>query len=227
MSQQSMFKNLFAKSPIEPIKNHIDTVAKCSGLLLPFFEHCVAGDWVAADAVRKKISSLEKDADELKRQIRLVLPKGLFMPMDRGELLRLVNRQDKIANLAKDISGRMYGRQLKIPAKFSDQFLVYTVRCLDAVKQSQTVVHQLEELLELGFRGKEVDIMTDMIIVLESIEDDTDNLQIKLRCELLALENTLDPINVIFLYQIIEWVGALADHAEILGTHLELMLIRS
>ncbi len=227
MPPQSMFKNLFAKSPIEPIKNHMDTVTKCSELLIPFFQKCSQGHWVEADKIRKQISSLERDADSLKREIRLVLPKGLFMPMDRGELLQLVNRQDKIANTVKDISGRMYGRQLQIPLQFSDKFLLYTEQCINAVRQSQKVVHGLEELLELGFRGKEVDIITEMIMELEDIEDDTDSLQIKLRRQLLALESSLNPIDVIFLYQILEWVGSLADHAEILGTHLELMLIRS
>ena len=227
MPSNSMFKNLFAKSPIKPIQKHIDKVAECSELLIPFFNECAAANWVKADTIRKNIASLEGEADELKRELRLTLPKGLFMPMDRSDLIELVNRQDKIANTVKDIAGRMYGRQLQIPAQFSTNFLDYTQRSIDAVKQAQKAIHELDELLELGFRGREVDIITDMIVVLEAIEDDTDRLQIRLRRHLLALEKDLNPVDVMFLYQIIEWVGALADHAEVIGTHLELMLIRS
>lgn len=227
MSPTSIFTNMFAKSPIKPIQNHIDAVTECSELLIPFFEECANNNWDQANEIRKNISSLERKADVLKREIRLVLPRGLFMPMDRTELLKLVNRQDKIANNVKDISGRVYGRHLKIPIQFSDDFLIYVARCIDAVKQAQKMIHEFDELLELGFRGKEVDIITQMILELELIEDDTDSLQIKLRQELFSLENKISPVDVIFLYQIIEAIGSLADHAEVLGTHIELMLIRS
>lgn len=227
MPANSMFKNLFAKSPITPIQKHIDKVAECSELLIPFLNECAAGNWVKADTIRKKISTFEREADELKRELRLTLPKGLFMPMDRTDLIELVKRQDQIANTVKDIAGRMYGRQLQIPDKFSDNFLTYAQRSVDAVKQAQKAINELDELLELGFRGREVDIITEMIVVLEAIEDDTDRLQIRLRRHLLALEKDLNPVDVMFLYQIIEWVGSLADHAEVVGAHLELMLIRS
>ncbi len=40
------------------------------------------------------------------------------------------------------------------------------------------------------------------------------------------LEKTLNPIDVMFLYQIIEWVGDLADIAERVGARLEIMLAR-
>ena len=37
------------------------------------------------------------------------------MPVERTDLLELLTQQDKIANKAKDISGRVIGRQLLIP----------------------------------------------------------------------------------------------------------------
>ncbi|MFT6985233.1 MAG: putative phosphate transport protein (TIGR00153 family), partial [Psychromonas sp.] len=92
---------VFAKSPIHPIQMHMDKVALCCDLLVPFFEASSKQNWIEAEAVRKEISKLEKEADELKRELRLTLPKGLFMPISRGDFIVLVNRQDKIANTAK------------------------------------------------------------------------------------------------------------------------------
>lgn len=54
--------------------------------------------------IRAQISHLEKEADVLKREIRLKLPRGLFMPVDRSDMLELLTQQDKLANLAKDIA---------------------------------------------------------------------------------------------------------------------------
>lgn len=226
MPVNSIF-GVFAKSPIKPIQLHIDKVALCSDLLIPFFEASSSNDWVKADEIRKQISQYEQDADELKRELRLTLPKGLFMPIARTDLLELVNRQDKIANASKDIAGRTFGRQLQIPDDISADFMAYVQRSLDAVQQAKNAIHELDELLETGFKGREVDIVTKMIETLEKIEDDTDSLQIKLRRNLLAIEDNYKPVDVMFLYQILEWVGSLADHSELIGTQLELILARS
>ena len=226
MPVNSIF-GVFAKSPIKPIQLHMDKVAVCSELLLPFFEASSKNDWVEAEKVRKQISQYEKQADELKRELRLTLPKGLFMPIDRADLLELVNRQDKIANTAKDIAGRIFGRQLQIPSEIFVDFMAYVQRSLDAIQQAKNAINGLDELLEAGFKGREVDIVTKMIEVLETIEDDTDSLQIKLRRNLLAIEDNYKPVDVMFLYKILEWVGSLADHSELIGTQLELILARS
>jgi hypothetical protein len=65
-----------------------------------------------------------------------------------------------------------------------------------------------------------------MISQLDAIEDDTDSLQISLRKNLLAIEKDLNPVDVMFLYQIIDWVGDLADLAERVGARLEILLAR-
>jgi len=226
MPVNSIF-GVFAISPIKPIQLHMDKVAVCSELLLPFFEASSNNDWVKAEQVRQQISQFEQDADELKRELRLTLPKGLFMPIDRADLIELVNRQDKIANTAKDIAGRVYGRQLQIPSEIFVDFMAYIQRSLDAIQQAKNAINELDELLETGFKGREVDIVTKMIEVLETIEDDTDSLQIKLRRNLLAIEDNYKPVDVMFLYKILEWVGSLADHSELIGTQLELILVRS
>ena len=49
-------------------------------------------------------------------------------------------------------------------------------------------------------------------------------MQVAVRRELLDLESQLNPVDVMFLYSIIEWVGELADISERVGSRLELML---
>lgn len=85
----------------------------------------------------------------------------------------------------------------------------------------------MDELLETGFRGREADLVEQMVMELDHIEDDTDHQQILLRQTLLSLEHQLNPVDIMFLYQIIEWVGGLADKALRVGSRLELMLARS
>ncbi|MFT6986323.1 MAG: putative phosphate transport protein (TIGR00153 family), partial [Psychromonas sp.] len=127
---------------------------------------------------------------------------------------------------AKDISGRVLGRKLELPSEIKTDFMTYLQRSLDAIKQAQTAINELDELLETGFRGREVDVVTKMIAELARIEDDTDTLQIRLRRKLLEVEQHHNPVDIMFLYQIVEWVGQLADHSELIGTQLELILVR-
>jgi hypothetical protein len=218
---------LFAKSPIKPLQRHVMCVNECCSHLIGFFEACHQGDWAKAEEIRATISQLERDADVLKREIRLKLPSGLFMPVSRTDLLSLLTQQDKLANLAKDIAGRVIGRQLAVPEPIHDKFIAYVKRCLDASDQAQKVISELDELLETGFRGREVTLVAEMIHQLDEIEDDTDAMQIELRQMLMAIESEYNPIDVIFLYKILEWVGGIADQAQRVGSRLEMMLARS
>jgi hypothetical protein len=217
---------VFAKSPIKPLEKHIRMVTKCCNQLTPFFIACFENDWEEASIVRKKISKYEQDADALKRKLRLELPGGLFMPVDRTDVLELLTQQDKIANKSKDIAGRILGRQLQIPETLQANFTTYLQRCIDATEKAADAINELDDLLETGFRGREVQLVENMIDQLDEIENDTDTMQIALRRDLLAIEKDLNPVDVIFIYQIIEWVGDLADLAERVGARLEIMLAR-
>jgi predicted phosphate transport protein (TIGR00153 family) len=217
---------VFAKSPIKPLEQHIKLVVKCSNLLIPFFSACSENNWGEAAKIRRRLSKVEKDADNLKRQLRLELPGGLFMPVDRADLLELLSKQDKIANKAKDIAGRILGRKLEIPETLQEQFNLYLARCIEATEKAAEAINELDDLLETGFRGREVELVEKMINQLDEIENDTDLMQVALRKDLLAIEKDLNPIDVIFLYQIFDWVGDLADLAERVGARLEILLAR-
>ncbi|WP_424405701.1 TIGR00153 family protein [Pasteurella sp. PK-2025] len=218
---------LFAHSPLKPLQKHSQKVTECCNLLIPFFEYTFKGEWEKAEELRAKISECERQADSLKREIRLKLPRGLFMPIDRTDLLELVTQQDKLANFAKDIAGRMIGRQFAIPEDMQTDFEQYLKRNLDATIQAHKVIDEMDQLLETGFKGRELDLVNRMINELDTIEDDTDQMQIKLRKMLLNIESRFNPVDVMFLYKTLEWVGVLADQAQRVGSRIELMLARS
>ncbi|MGH8193637.1 MAG: TIGR00153 family protein [Woeseiaceae bacterium] len=216
--------NIFGSSPVMPLEKHVDIAYRCTRELIEFFQAAIADDWDKARAVRAEIESLEHEADDLKKEIRLHLPKSLFMPVPREDLLELLLVQDKMANRAKDVSGLVLGRKMQIPPAIADKFLEFVQRCVDAAKQARKSVRELDELFTTGFRGAEVSLVSSMIEELDQIETDTDGLQAELRAELFAVEKTLDPIHVVFLYRVIELTGEIADMAERVGRRLELLL---
>ncbi len=223
MLPQSGILGMFARSPIRPIQQHMQKALACAELLLPFIDATVAQDWDKAVEIRRQITALEREADSLKMDFRLHLPKGLFLPVPRGDLLQLISQQDLIANIAKDISGIMLGRKMQIPKPLAEQFIEYLQRSIDAAMQANKAINELDELLESGFRGKEVTLVENMVQELNKIEYDTDKIQIKIREQLFNIEKELQPIDVMFLYKIIEWVGLLADTAQNVGNRLQVL----
>ncbi|AQZ94628.1 TIGR00153 family protein [Halopseudomonas phragmitis] len=220
------FIKLFGRSPIGPMQQHIAKAHECAAQLVPFIEAVFADDWQAAEQVQQRIVQLEHEADKLKKDVRIHLPKSLFLPVPRSDLLELLSVQDKVANRAKDIAGLMLGRNMTIPATLQPAFLVFVQRSVDAAAQALKAMNELDELLETGFAGREVTLVEKLVIELEDIERDTDRMQVKLRAELFKLEKDMPPVDVMFLYQIIEWIGDVADRAERVGNRLELLMAR-
>ncbi|MDX2464203.1 MAG: TIGR00153 family protein [Porticoccus sp.] len=218
--------NLFGKSPISPLQTHMSLVIACAEKLQDFLDAAIANDWEKAEEVFSVISQEEDKADEMKRELRLQLPKSLFMPLDRGDLLDLLSIQDRIANRTKDIAGLMLGRKMSVPAPLHQQMISFVSSSIDAGRQALKAIDELDELLEVGFSGKEVDFVEKMIGELDHLEDKTDRLEQEIRHKLFELEQDLPPIDAIFLYQIIDMIGELADLAEGVGGRLQLLLAR-
>jgi predicted phosphate transport protein (TIGR00153 family) len=180
----NVLANIFGKSPVQPLEKHVNIAYRCTRELIKFFAAVVAEDWDTATISRDKISALEHEADNLKKKIRLHLPKSLFMPVPREDLLELLLVQDKMANRTKDVSGLVFGRKMKIPDQIAKEFLKFVKRNVDAAKQARKSVRELDELFTTGFRGAEVSLVESLIEELDQIETDTDNQQAELRSAL-------------------------------------------
>ena len=58
------------------------------------------------------------------------------------------------------------------------------------------------------------------------LEDETDDLGMSLTRSLFAQEDSMNPVSVMFWYQLIQWIGDLADFAEKVGDRLRLLIAR-
>jgi hypothetical protein len=218
--------NLFGTSPVRPLQKHMAKVVECVSQLEPLFDAVLADDRAAVNEVQERIVALEHDADDLKHDLRLHLPRSLFLPVERRDLLEVLTMQDNIANRAKDIAGLIRGRRMSIPTDVGPRFKDFVKRGIDACLQAQKAVNELDELVETGFRGAEVALVQDLINELDRIETDTDTIQVEVRAKVFAIERDLPPIDAMFLYRVIDWTGDIGDRAQRVGSRLQLMLAR-
>lgn len=218
--------DMFGPSPIKPIERHMHKTYTCVRQLLPLFTAVLELDWQKAAGIRDNIIKFEKEADIIKRDLRLNLPTGLFLPVSRTDLLELLRVQDKIANKAQDIAGLIVSRKMVIPAELADALIPFVQCCLAATKQACKAINELDELLETGFRGNEVNIVVDMIMQLDQIEHSSDEKLADMRERIFLLEDKLPAIEIIFLYKLMQWIGDLADYAQTVGSRLQVLIAR-
>lgn len=223
-SKTSPLSRLFGRSPFGALTEHIREVDRGTGLLVDYLNASRDGDWSAAEQVHERIAECEHNADELKDKVRLNLPSTLFLPISRSDLLVLIDVQDKIINKVKDISGLMTGRRMQFPESLDQPIRDYLQISIEAVHQACKVLEEIDELLDSGFGRNVSEMIADMVVELGQLEKRADNAQVSIRNKLLQLEAELPPLEVIFLYRIIHWIGRLSDRAEAVGSRLQIMM---
>ena len=217
---------LFGHSPFKPLQEHMRVVVQCADEVPKLIEALCQGDGDTVRSTRDEIFKLENAADDIKNELRAHLPKRMFMPVDRRDLLEILGMQDTIADTAQDIAGMLVVRQMEILESMHVPLLVLTRRCVDACHQMGRIMEQLDELLETGFRGPESERVLDMIDELNKIETDTDQKGADVLRIIFDHEDELGPVSVIIWLRLVHWIGDLADYAEKAGNRHRLLLAR-
>ncbi|MBH04667.1 MAG: TIGR00153 family protein [Xanthomonadales bacterium] len=223
-STGSALSRVFAKSPFAALSHHIEAVNDGAGLLADFLGAAQAGDWKRAARLHETIVAAEHRADDLKDEIRLHLPRRLFLPVSRADLLELIEAQDKIVNKVKDISGLMLGRRMQFPADIETAIREYSDTAIAAVAESRHLLAEFDALLGTGFTRDGEDVISASAERLSQLEKQADRQAIHIRRTLLAIENDYAPLDVMFIYRVIDWIGTLADRADRVGTRLQILV---
>ncbi len=226
MPRSPMFPRLFGRSPIAKLQTHMEKAAECASELKGFFEVVFHEDWDKALLVNDKICQLEEEADVEKRELRIHLPRSLFLPVSRSDLLELIRVQDKIPNRIKDVAGIVTGRRMQIPESLQHKILTYVATSVAAVYSTRSLLEEFDELLESGFSNREMDHMDTMISELGEQEHLSDEQQVEIRRNLFDLERELHAVDIMFLYRVIDLIGEVADHAQTVGNRMLYIIAR-
>ena len=222
----SYFSEIFGASPVRPLQHHMKRVIKCVDKLPALIEGMLSGDDELRDAKYQRIVELEQEADMEKKRLRLHLPTSLFMPVDRRDVLEVLTMQDNVAGCARDIAGLVVMRDLVMPASLADDFRALLLRSVDACHQAHRTINEMDELVATGFGDKEIKRVNALLDELDAIESETDGMQFALSRRLMSIERELPPVEVMFLFALIDKTGTLADCAQRVGSRFQLLLAR-
>ncbi|PMP94132.1 MAG: hypothetical protein C0169_06915, partial [Thermodesulfobacterium geofontis] len=97
------------------LKKHAHLVLECVERLSLALEAYNTKNFTRLEEIAKHIIEIEKEADQMKRNIRGHLPKGIILPVERFELFLYLKEQDAIADVAEEILNWLSFKYLEIP----------------------------------------------------------------------------------------------------------------
>ena len=199
-------------------------VFSCICLLPPLLEALYRKDKAQLSEYAAEIIRLESEADEIKNIFRLKMPNTLLLPVDREDLLRLMSDQDNLADITEEIAKIVLYRDMTVPDAIKEHIDELLEGTMEISASAKDMIEQLDELLQVGFRGREQKKVEEMIAGVRRKEHNIDSIMHRTRRALFENEQQLDPVSTVFWYQLIDLLGTISDQAENVADRLLLFI---
>ena len=219
--------NLFARSPFGPTQDHMKAVQRCVEFIGPLTDAICDGDQHRIEELAAKISEQENEADRLKHQIRNHLPKALFLPIDRRDLLEILHLQDSIADSLEETCHLLTLKPLKLPALLHDDFRALTGEIERTCRGMGAVVEHLGDLVVTGFSGREADRVLAMIEEIDLPDTRAEDQGRQIVKRMFALKDDLGALDAMLWYQVFTQIGQVANFAEREASRLRLLIAKA
>ena len=220
----SIISKLFGKSPFEPLHQHMLKVKECVDLVKPLMESFIKGEGDKVKVFAKKIFRAEHEADLVKKEIRNHLPKSIFLPVARDDILSFLKEQDNIADSAEDLAALLILRKMKVPEELKEELKDFVDKVLKTYEVAMNVSSEIKILVETSFGGVEAHKVMELIEQVKLNEYEADKAQMIAAKKLFSIEKKLDPVSVMMWLHIFRELGNLANHAENAGDRMRMML---
>jgi len=220
-----VWKKLFAKSPFKPMIKHAEVVLETVETLEKALELWDQGNYDEMEKVAVEVDHLEDIADRIKEEIRDSLSSKLFMPVNRGDILRYLHMQDKIADAAEDVAKwLLVKRPDGVPEEIKEILIKMGKESITAAKLVYNAIVQLDTVLESGFNEREIAKEYELIKQIESVENKIDGLDTKLMQLVFERANELSWGEGIYILNIARCLSSISDKAKDSAERIRLMM---
>ena len=216
--------SMFATPPFKPLRDHMDKVAESVVPLKEFFEALHQEDYSKVKEIQQQVSLAEKEADIIKNEVRDHLPRSIFMPINRRDLLEMLDMQDTIADVAQDIVNLLTLRKMSLPKELCQDVIQFVEKSQQVCSMAQDLSQEFGDVLESGFGRHKINKLLEMIDQVSTAETEADDLEDSLVRKMFEVEDRMKPVDVIFWYKIFELIGDIADYSKKTGSRLRLMI---
>ena len=146
------------------------------------------------------------------------------MPINRRDLLEMLDMQDSIADVAQDIVVLLNIRRMGLTKELGQDVINFVKKSQDVCYLARGLNQEFEDVIESGFGRLEIKKLLEMIENVSIAETEADNLEEALFQRLYEVEEKMNSVDVIFWYKIFELIGDIADFSKKTGNRLRLMI---
>jgi hypothetical protein len=215
--------NALRKSPFDGLLQHAGKVKECIKAFSLAVEHYCDEEYEEFDRLKEKVSELEHEADLIKGNVRAHLPKGIFMPVDKGDFLMCLREQDSILDYAEDAVLWLSFRKTKIGERIKEDFLNHLYKVVESVETLEKAMDNIRDLVS-SFRGKKREEIKKMIKEVHQKEWEADEIERKLTKEIFEMD--LAPMESFHLLKVVDLIAQIANHAENAGDRARAMIAK-
>jgi len=218
------FFSLFFESPFVKLQNHANKVKECAWMFKRAVECYVQQDCEEFDKLTEDVAMLESQADELKRNLRNHLPRGIFMPVDKFVLLDCLREQDHVLD---DVEEALYWLSFKPMGGIPEELVGDFLDLIDAVIPAIEKMPDMSEQAIVYFRSGTEEQRNKLKSIVREIyqaEKEADHLEHELKKKAFALLD--DPVEIYHIVRLVEIVGDICDHAQNASDRMRTMIAR-
>ena len=216
--------SIFAKSPFKPLREHMDKVLESVVPLNDFFEALFQEDYSKVEKIKQQVIQAENEADSIKNEVRNHLPRNIFMPINRRDLLEMLDMQDSIADVAQDIVILLNIRRMNLTKELGQDVINFVKKSQDVCYLARGLTQEFGDVIESGFGRHEIKKLLEMIDNVSIAETEADNFEDTLVHRLYEVEEKMNSVDAVFWYKIFELIGDIADFSKKTGNRLRLMI---
>ena len=204
-------------------KSVVATVKKFEEIIIALFSE---RDMKKAQALGKQVTELETKADEGRRKFTSDLGKGAFLPTFRGDLARLAEQLDNVADTAEGVTRAILLREKLLDAlskaeKKQKKVKVIREGMVKMVKLATQTTEALRGAIDLLVTN--IDATETKLNEVEKLEQESDLVEQSLLGDLYEYEKVLDPVSIFQLSFLIRGIGDISDRAEDVGDVLSII----
>lgn len=170
-----------------------------------------------AETLGRELSGLETKADKGRREFLRILHEGAFLPAFRGDLARLADRLDVVADTAEGamrailLRGKLT-KVLRVAEKRSSKVRGFRVRFMKMAELTTKTVDTLEKGVEM--LATDIDTALKKVQEVNELEHEVDMVEQGLLNDLYECEKYFDPLSVVQLADILDRFENISDRAE-------------
>ena len=220
------FGKLFAKSPLKPIRKHMRIASESVAFLPDVTQAFFRNDRESLEESRQTVCELAADADKLLEELRRRLPDARCLTLEWRDLFDMLDMQEAITNRMQEVSGLMLDLPMDVPKDMHKPLLHLVDRCVASTEVAYEIVKLIEKAVEAGFKGAQVEAARQLVQDVVAIGTEADAASSETTRVLFVQCREMDPVAVVFLYQLVGWIGDLANFSEKLAVRSQLLLVR-